>query len=223
MTFDLSVVSTHFPELQEAQVHQLEQFAATIAQWNTKINLISRSDIANLPTRHILHSLAIAKVAKFAPGTTVIDVGTGGGFPGIPLAIAFPEARFLLIDSIGKKIRVVEDCIKKLGLKNAAAANCRVEQVDRQVDFIVARAVTQLPKFMSWIRSKVKRSSFNDLPNGVLYLKGGSIDEELDSIPEGNRSHPIREFFDYEEFEQKFVIHIPVTRQGRSLARRQDP
>ncbi len=212
MTFDLEPVFQYFPEFSATQREQLAAFAAAIGEWNQKINLVSRSDIENLPRRHILHSLAIAKTMPFQPGTTVIDVGTGGGFPGIPLAIAFPEARFFLVDSIGKKIKVVEDCIQRLGLQNAAAAQCRVEDVDRQVDFIVARGVTQLPEFMGWIRKKIKRASINEMTNGVLYLKGGDLREELASVPENPVAYPIREHFDLEEFNQKYVIHVPVKR-----------
>ncbi|MBK1878568.1 16S rRNA (guanine(527)-N(7))-methyltransferase RsmG [Pelagicoccus mobilis] len=212
MKFDLSIVAQHFPEFTPDQIAKFETYASAIAEWNEKINLISRSDVENLPKRHILHSLAIAKTMAFKPDTTVIDVGTGGGFPGVPLAIAFPETRFLLVDSIGKKIKVVQDCIERLGLENAVAIQCRVEEVDRQVDFIVARAVTQLPKFMKWIRKKVKRSCFNDLPNGVLYLKGGELSEELSSIKETPEPYPIRNYFDYDEFDQKYVIHVPVKR-----------
>ncbi len=212
MSFDLEIVYQHFPEFTERQRKQLADFADAIGEWNQKINLISRADVENLPRRHILHSLAIAKLMPFAPGTTVIDVGTGGGFPGIPLAIAFPEARFLLIDSIGKKIKVVEDCIQRLGLENAAAVQGRVEEVDRQVDFIVARGVTQLPVFMGWIRKKIKRSCINALSNGVLYLKGGDLREELASVKEQPVAHPIRDFFDHEEFAQKYVIHVPIKR-----------
>lgn len=212
MTFDLDIVYRHFPELAAKQKEQLAAFADAIAEWNEKINLVSRADVENLPKRHILHSLAIAKTLAFKPGATVIDVGTGGGFPGIPLAIAFPEARFLLIDSIGKKIKVVQDCIARLGLENAVALQGRAEEVDRQVDFVVARAVTQLPKFMEWIRKKIKRSAFHDLPNGVLYLKGGDLSEEFAAIPEKATAYPIREYFDDADFDQKYVIHIPVIR-----------
>lgn len=212
MPFDLDIVYRYFPELTELQKRRLSDYADAIAEWNQKINLIARTDVENLPKRHILHSLAIAKVMAFKPDTTVVDVGTGGGFPGIPLAILFPDSRFLLIDSIGKKIKVVQDCIERLGLENAAAIQGRVEDLDRQVDFFVARAVTQLPKFMGWIRKKVKRSAFNDLPNGVLYLKGGDLSEEFASVKEQPTVYPIRDFFDFEDFDQKFVIHLPVKR-----------
>lgn len=208
----LTHIDQHFPDLSAKQRQQLADFAALIADWNAKINLVSRADVANLPLRHILHCLAIAKVMPFQPQTSVLDVGTGGGFPGIPLAILFPQARFLLIDSIGKKVRVVNDCIQKLGLSNAAAEQRRAESVDRQFDFVVARAVTQLPKFMDWIRRRVKRSSFNPLPNGVLYLKGGDLSSEFAEIPETPTVFPIRDFFDYPEFDEKFVIHLPVQR-----------
>lgn len=212
MDFDLSLLEKRFPELSDSQIERFDRYARLIAEWNEKINLIARTDIANLPRRHLLHSLAIAKAMAFKDGTRIMDVGTGGGFPGIPLAILFPECGFHLVDSIGKKVKVVVDCVEKLGLDNVSAEQARAEKVSNQYDFIVARAVTQLPKFMNWIRKRVKRTAFNDLPNGVLYLKGGDLREEFASIKETPTAYPIREFFDYEEFDEKYVIHVPVAR-----------
>ena len=212
MDFDLSILDQHFPELTDVQRERFAADARLIAEWNEKINLIARTDIGNLPKRHILHSLAIAKAMPFKDGTRVMDVGTGGGFPGIPLAILYPECGFHLVDSIGKKVKVVVDCVHQLGLDNVSAEQARAEKVPNQFDFIVARAVTQLPKFMNWIRKKVKRTAFNELPNGALYLKGGDLRDEFSSIKETPTAYPIREFFDYEEFDQKYVIHVPVSR-----------
>ena len=212
MDFDLRIVERHFPVLTSLQYERLAQFADLIGEWNQKINLISRSDIDNLPKRHILHSLAIAKAMPFQPGTRIMDVGTGGGFPGLPLAILFPECGFHLVDSIGKKIKVVVDCVHKLGLDNVSAEQVRVDKVPKQFDFVVARAVTQLPEFMNWVRKKIKKTAFNNLPNGVLYLKGGDLKEEFEKIRETPVAFPIQEFFDYEEFNQKYVIHVPVQR-----------
>lgn len=212
MSADLQIVFDYFPELSPKQRERLTTFAGLIIEWNQKINLIARTDIDNLAHRHILHSLAIAKVIEFKSNTSILDVGTGGGFPGIPLAILYPDCRFHLIDSIGKKIKVVQDCIEKLDLQNATAEQIRAENVDRQFDFIAARAVTQLPKFMNWIRKKVKRSSFNNLTNGVLYLKGGDLSEEFESIKEKPTAYPIQDFFQEDEYQEKYVIHIPVKR-----------
>ncbi len=212
MEFDLQIVEQHFPDLTSLQRERLYHFASLIGEWNQKINLVSRADIANLPKRHILHSLAIAKTMPFQNGTRIMDVGTGGGFPGLPLAILFPECGFHLVDSIGKKIKVVVDCVHQLGLDNVSAEQARADKVPKQFDFIVARAVTQLPEFMNWVRKKIKRTAFNTLPNGVLYLKGGELKEEFERIKEKPTAFPIREYFDYEEFDQKFVIHVPVQR-----------
>ncbi len=194
------------------QRQRLQEYARLIRDWNAKINVVSRADIDNLPRRHLLHSLAIAKTMPFHPGTRVMDVGTGGGFPGIPLAILFPDCGFHLVDSIGKKVKVVVDCVRKLELDNVSAEQARAEKVPNQFDFIVARAVTRLPDFMNWIRKKVKRTAFNQLPNGVLYLKGGDLRDEFAGIPETPTAYPIREFFDHEDFDQKYVIHVPVVR-----------
>lgn len=212
MDFDLQIVERHFPEMTALQRQRLQEYARLIRDWNAKINVVSRADIDNLPRRHLLHSLAIAKTMPFHPGTRVMDVGTGGGFPGIPLAILFPDCGFHLVDSIGKKVKVVVDCVRKLELDNVSAEQARAEKVPNQFDFIVARAVTRLPDFMNWIRKKVKRTAFNQLPNGVLYLKGGDLRDEFAGIPETPTAYPIREFFDHEDFDQKYVIHVPVVR-----------
>lgn len=214
MSFDLSPIFQRFPDLTDTQRVQFVTFAEGIADWNSKINLIARTDIDNLPKKHILHSLAIAKTMPFADGTHILDVGTGGGFPGIPLAILFPNCRFHLVDAIGKKIMVVQDLIEKIGLENATADHERADKVKNQYDFVVARAVTQLPKFMNWIRKKIKRSNINSLHNGVLYLKGGDLAEEFDAIKESPTAYPLRDYFDYPEFDEKYVIHVPVARKA---------
>ena len=180
------------------------------------MNLISRNDIQNLPMRHILHSLAIAKTVDFQPGTRILDVGTGGGFPGIPLAIIYPECQFQLIDSVGKKIKAVSNCIESLNLGNAVAHQARAETVQDTFDFIVARAVTQLPKFLGWIRDRVRHQVQTLWLNGVLYLKGGDLSEEFSDVPETPALHPIIDYFKYPEFDNKFVVHIPITSKTTS-------
>jgi len=210
MEFDLQIVNRHFPSLSESQRRQLNQFSELIAEWNEKVNLVSRNDVQNLPIRHILHSLAIAKTVDFQPGTRILDVGTGGGFPGIPLAILYPECQFQLIDSIGKKIRAVANCIESLGLKNANARQIRASAVEEAFDFVVARAVTQLPKFIQWVRGSIRHPSFNPLENGVLYLKGGDLAEEFADLIEKPTLYPIINYFNYPEFDRKFVVHVPL-------------
>lgn len=224
MKFDLTPVFDEFPDLSPKQKEQFQQFAEKLAEWNEKINLISRTDVENLPRRHILHSLAIAKVMAFEPDSRILDVGTGGGFPGIPLAILFPDCKFHLVDAIGKKIMVVQDLIEQLGLENATAAHERADKVKGQFDFVVARAVTQLPKFMNWIRKKVKRTAINPLPNGVLYLKGGDLTEEFEGIKEEPEAHPIEFLFSVADsmWDDKYVIHVPVDRETPNKSSKQE-
>lgn len=198
----------YFPNLSQQQLDQYELLAKEFLSWNEKINLISRKDTENLFEHHILHSLAIAKVCKFKPQCEVMDIGTGGGFPGIPLAIMFPETKFYLVDSIGKKIKVVQALVEALGLKNVKAEQIRAENVNRQFDFIVSRAVTYLPDFMQWTKGKISKIQYHDLANGVLYLKGGDLTEELSTIKNKIKIYDIDNYFEEEFFETKKVIHV---------------
>ncbi|MEE0882428.1 MAG: 16S rRNA (guanine(527)-N(7))-methyltransferase RsmG [Bacteroidales bacterium] len=198
----------YFPNLSQQQLDQYELLAKEFLSWNEKINLISRKDTENLFEHHILHSLAIAKVCKFKPQCEVMDIGTGGGFPGLPLAIMFPETKFYLVDSIGKKIKVVQALIETLGLKNVKAEQIRAENVNRQFDFIVSRAVTYLPDFMQWTKGKISKIQYHDLANGVLYLKGGDLTEELSTIKNKIKIYDIDNYFEEEFFETKKVIHV---------------
>ena len=175
----MDIVEKYFTGLSERQSEQFQQLEGLYREWNEKINVISRKDIDALNVHHVLHSLAIAKVISFKAGTKVLDVGTGGGFPGIPLAIMFPEVDFFLVDSIGKKIKVVEGIAGALGLKNVMARQLRVETMKEKFDFIVSRAVTAFPAFVALTRKRIRESSFNDLSNGILYLKGGDFEEEI--------------------------------------------
>jgi 16S rRNA (guanine527-N7)-methyltransferase len=199
---------THFPHLTEQQRTQFAALDGLYRDWNAKINLISRQDIDALYEKHVLHSLGIAKVIQFKPGTEILDVGTGGGFPGIPLAIMFPMVRFHLVDSVGKKITVVKAVAESLGLTNVEAEQVRVEQLNRTYDFVVSRAVTRLKPFMGWVRYKIIKRGNNDLPNGVLYLKGGDLNEELSEVPEKKTLYSLSDYFPGEFFETKKVIHI---------------
>ena len=191
---------------------QKEQFAALLPlyeDWNSKINVISRKDMDNFYEHHVLHSLAIAKVQPFKTMAEILDVGTGGGFPGIPLAIMFPDANFYLIDSIGKKIKVVSDVAQQLDLKNVRAEQIRAEQVEGDYDFIVSRAVTDLSQFTQWVRGKVSDSHYHTLRNGILYLKGGDLTEELAPFKKKVRTWDISDFFEEEFFDTKKVIYLP--------------
>ncbi len=199
----------YFPNLTETQLQQFQKLEALYHDWNAKINVISRKDIDELYLKHVLHSLAIAKIQKFEPGTYVLDVGTGGGFPGIPLAILFPETRFYLIDVILKKINVVKAVAEGLELKNVKAEQMRAENVKGDFDFIVSRAVTNMPDFVSWIKDKIKKQNKHLLPNGILYLKGGDLTQELADFPKATE-YNIADFFENDFFETKKVVHLPL-------------
>jgi 16S rRNA (guanine527-N7)-methyltransferase len=205
----MEFILKYFPELTEIQISQFQQLEALYHDWNSKINVISRKDIDQLYVKHVLHSLAIAKIQKFEPGTYVLDVGTGGGFPGIPLAILFPETRFYLIDVILKKINVVKAVADALELKNVKAEQMRAENVKGDFDFIVSRAVTNMPDFVSWIKDKIKKQQKHQLKNGILYLKGGDLTEELALFPNA-KQYNISDFFEGEFFETKKVVHLPL-------------
>ncbi len=198
-----------FPNLTENQILKFQKLEALYQDWNAKINVISRKDIDELYTKHVLHSLAIAKIQPFEPGTYILDVGTGGGFPGIPLAILFPETRFYLIDVILKKINVVKAVAEALELKNVKAEQIRASEVKGDYDFIVSRAVTNMPDFVSWIKDKIKKQNKHQLPNGILYLKGGDLTEELKDFPKATE-YNIADFFKEDFFETKKVVHLPL-------------
>ncbi|MFZ4672094.1 MAG: 16S rRNA (guanine(527)-N(7))-methyltransferase RsmG [Flavobacterium sp.] len=198
-----------FPNLTDNQILQFEKLEALYNDWNAKINVISRKDIDELYTKHVLHSLAIAKIQPFEGGTYILDVGTGGGFPGIPLAILFPETRFYLIDVILKKINVVKAVVEALALKNVKAEQMRASEVKGDYDFIVSRAVTNMPDFVYWIKDKIKKQNKHELKNGILYLKGGDLIEELKSFPNATE-YNIADFFKHEFFETKKVVHLPL-------------
>ncbi|MCR8559832.1 16S rRNA (guanine(527)-N(7))-methyltransferase RsmG [Mucilaginibacter sp. BJC16-A38] len=198
----------YFPDLTAQQVQQFDQLPELYTFWNNQINVISRKDIELLGERHVLHSLGIAKVLSFLPGETVLDVGTGGGFPGIPLAILFPETQFHLVDSIGKKIKVVQEVANALGLKNVKATHQRAEQIDEKFDFVVSRAVTQLKDFYPWVRGKFKKNSKNTLPNGILYLKGGDLTQEISESGLKVTQYHLKDYFAEEFFETKQVIYV---------------
>ncbi|MFL9838880.1 16S rRNA (guanine(527)-N(7))-methyltransferase RsmG [Flavobacterium sp. ST-75] len=199
----------YFPDLTERQKEQFAQLEELYTDWNSKINVISRKDIESLYTKHVLHSLGIAKVMEFKPGAKVMDVGTGGGFPGIPLAILFPETQFYLIDVIAKKIKVVNGVAEALGLTNVKAEQMRAEKVNEEFDFIVSRAVTNMSDFVKWVRGKVKKDQNHDLPNGILYLKGGDLTEEL-SVFQRTTIYNLSDYFDDEFFETKKVVHLAM-------------
>ncbi len=198
-----------FPKITPTQIRQFEELEYLYNDWNSKINVISRKDIDELYIKHVLHSLAIAKIINFEAGTYILDVGTGGGFPGIPLAILFPETRFYLIDVILKKINVVKAIAESLELKNVKTEQIRAENVKGDYDFIVSRAVTNMPDFVSWVKDKIKKTNKHELKNGILYLKGGDLTEELKDFPKAVE-YSISDFFKNDFFETKKVVHVPL-------------
>ena len=204
------IIFHYFPELSDVQKAQFEALYALYKEWNEKINVISRKDIDNLYINHILHSLGIGKVASFKPGADILDVGTGGGFPGIPLAILFPESNFHLIDSIGKKITVVNEVAKEIGLKNVKAQQIRAEQVKDTYDFIVSRAVTRMKEFFGWVNTKVKKKSIHSIGNGILYLKGGDLEEEMNELKRPYHLYDLTHFFNEDFFETKKVVYVEI-------------
>jgi len=204
----LETIRHYFPDLTPQQESQFLQLKTLYSDWNNRINVISRKDFDNFYERHVLHSLGIAKVYSFLPGMQILDVGTGGGFPGIPLAILFPETQFLLVDSIGKKITVVKDIAEKIGLQNVSAMHLRAEEVKGTFDFIISRAVTAMPIFVGWVKHKIKKGTSKDgFSNGILYLKGGDLSEEFKGLTGKFKTYPLASYFSEEFFETKKVIH----------------
>lgn len=208
--FLMSNIIEKYFNLSTEQRARFEKLGLLYAEWNDKINVISRKDVENLYTNHILHSLGIAKVVSFQKDAEILDVGTGGGFPGIPLAILFPETRFHLVDSIGKKITVVKEISNALGLKNMEAEQVRAEEIKRKYDFIVSRAVTRMKEFHGWVRNKCKPGSKHSLDNGILYLKGGDLEEEMNELKRPYSQYDLKDFFTEEFFETKKVIYVPL-------------
>lgn len=204
------LILKYFPDLTPSQQRQFDALYDLYKEWNEKINVISRKDIDNLYTNHILHSLGIAKVMPFKPGASVLDVGTGGGFPGIPLAILFPETDFHLVDSIRKKITVVNEVAKGAGIKNVRGEWIRAELIKGKYDFIISRAVTRIKEFYGWVNQKVKSKSVHDLDNGILYLKGGELDEELSELKRMHSLYNLSDYFTEEFFETKKVVYVPI-------------
>lgn len=204
----IDLIKKYFPELTQEQEERFSRLGELYAHWNEQINVISRKDTGNFYERHVLHSLAIAKFIQFQPGSTVLDIGTGGGFPGIPLAILFPETNFLLVDSIGKKIKVVNAVTEELGLTNVRGTHERAEKINEQFDFIVSRAVTAMPKFLQWTKGKFKKENRHDFKNGIFYLKGGDLKEEMATVTKAVQYFDIPDLFDEAFFETKKVVYV---------------
>jgi 16S rRNA (guanine527-N7)-methyltransferase len=206
----MKLIEHYFADLSPLQLQQFAELEGLYQTWNAQINVISRKDTEHFYERHVLHSLAIAKIIQFLPGASVLDIGTGGGFPGIPLAILFPEVQFHLVDSIGKKIKVVQEVAGHLGLTNVKASHARAENVKDRYDFIVSRAVTQMPIFLTWIKGKSAKKNLHAFKNGVFYLKGGDLSEELAGLRYPVKEFPIAEFYTEEFFETKKVVYVQL-------------
>ena len=205
----MELILKYFPDLTKQQIEQFEKLETLYQDWNLKINVVSRKDIDELYLRHVLHALGIAKVMRFKPGSSIMDVGTGGGFPGIPLAILHPECQFHLVDSIAKKIKVVDEVVAGTGLSNVKTSHSRVEDIDETYDFIVSRAVAAMPTFVRWVKGKIKRSQNHELKNGILYLKGGDLSEELESYTNAT-IYDLKSYYDEDFFDTKKVVHLPL-------------
>lgn len=206
----MQIIQKYFPNLNSIQIEKFKQLEPLYADWNAKINVISRKDFPFFYERHVLHSLAIAKFVRFAPGTAVLDVGTGGGFPGIPLAIFFPKTKFHLVDSIGKKVKVVKAVAESLELKNVTTEQIRAEQLNQKYDFVASRAVTGLPEFVGWVRKNISNKQKNAIPNGIIYLKGGDLNEEIRSFKKDVFIQNLSDYFNEEFFETKRLVHLII-------------
>ncbi len=209
MNSGAQLILSYFPTLSEKQIEQFDRLQELYDDWNSKINVISRKDMEHFYIHHVLHSLGIAKVTTFQPGTKILDIGTGGGFPGIPLAILFPEVHFHLVDSIGKKINVVKEVARALKLSNVEAQQARAEELVRKYDFVVSRAVTRMANFYPWVKGKIKLEDFNEFQNGILYLKGGDVDEEMEELDKSYVSYHLEDYFKEDFFETKKVVYMP--------------
>ena len=205
---DNLLIEKYFPSLTIEQKIKFDKLYTVYDKWNNQINVISRKDMDHFYERHVLHSLSIAKIIDFKPDTTLIDIGTGGGFPGIPLAILFPQCTFTLVDSIGKKIKVVKEVCKELGINNVIALHSRAEQINEQYDFIISRAVASMPLFLTWVKNKLKNEHKNEIENGILYLKGGDLKEEMKTVKKHVRYYKITDLFDESFFETKKIVYL---------------